>query len=148
MWWAPETLAGRVAWLVLRKSLMMIVGLVLGSRFRSLHRDLTAFRRNPGSGRVAVRLIERALDTEHARSIFNDFRTAPRRVDEAYPYAAMIVRLTSDLSKLVDPDNGTFDDGWRLSRKYEELRKEIDSLTSVGSAFLNFWIALKELKDQ
>ena len=126
----------------------MIVGLVLGSRFRSLHRDLTAFRRNPGDGRVASRLIGRALSTEHARSLFNDFRTAPRRVDEAYPYSAMIVRLTSDLTKLATSDNGTFGDGWEISRKYEELRGEIDSLTTEGQSFLNFQIVLEGMKNQ
>ena len=103
------------------------------------HDEMKVFRRNPGHGRVAAQLVENTQNTENARSIFNDFRTAPHRVDEAHPYAAMIVHLTADLTNYAD--------GWETSRKYEELRREIDSLTREGQAFLNFQIVLEGMKD-
>ena len=95
-WWLPEALAGRAAGLFLRKPVLMAVGLVLGPRFRSLRDDLGVFRRNPGRGDVAARLIKRAPDFGKAESIFYDFKTAERSVESDRVNAAIIERLRGE----------------------------------------------------
>lgn len=95
-WWAPEALAGRIAWFILRRPFLMIAGLVLGSRYRSLRDDLTALRQNPGRGDAAARLIERAPDFQKAASIFHDFQLAERSIESARVHAAMVARLRAE----------------------------------------------------
>ena len=92
-WWLPEALASHTAGLILRKPVLMVVGLVLGRRFRSLRDDLATFRRNRGRGDVAARLIQRAPDFEKAASIFYDFRTVGQSVEGDRVNAAMVERL-------------------------------------------------------
>lgn len=109
-WWLPEALAGRVAGRILRKPVLMAVGLVLGPRFRSLRNDLGVFRRNPGRGDVVARLIERAPDFEKAASVFHDFRLAERSIESSRVNAAMVARLRAEgpteatLQFLFEPD--------------------------------------------
>lgn len=74
----------------------MIVGVVLGPRYRALRDDLAAFRRDAGRGDVAERLIKCAPDFEKAAAIFNDWRYSSRPRAPEHAFAAMIERLFAE----------------------------------------------------
>lgn len=52
-----------------------------------------AFRLNHGAGRVAASLIRVQPDVESATRVFDLFKAAPNKADEAAPYAALARRL-------------------------------------------------------
>ena len=150
VWWAPEALAGRVAWFILRKPVQMIAGFLLGPRYRVIRDDLAAFRRNPGRGDAAARLIECAPHFDKAVSIFNEFRLARPSIESAHVHSTMINRLRHEgptpethqflTDEKIDERRPVYSDNMTdEKRNYEELYQ-------YESRVMLFDMALEELR--
>ena len=117
----------------------MIIGWLLGAQYRSLRDDLAALKRNPGNGEVAARLIVRVPPFEKAVSIFNDFKLAPRRIEELRLYVAMVNRLytegrTSATVEYLKCENDEDAYEWAISDLAHEAAKKVPDLLDVLEA--------------
>ena len=114
----------------------MIVGRLLGARYRSLRHDLAELERNPGNGEVAERLISRVPPFEKAVLIFNDFKLAPRRIAEERPYFAMVNRLhieglTTATVEYLKCENDEDDYERAIDEMVDKAAKEVPNLPTV-----------------
>ena len=117
----------------------MILGRLLGARYRSLRDDFSALERNPGNGEAAARLIVRAQPFEKAVAIFNDFRLAPKRIAEVRPYVAMVNMVNRLQTEGMTPatveylkcENNEYAYEWAITEMMNEAAKEVSDLPAV-----------------
>ncbi len=114
----------------------MILGRILGGRYRSLRDDLEALKRNPGNGEAAARLIVRVQPFEKSVSIFNDFKLATRRIAEVRLYLAIFNRLhtegmTPATVEYLKCENNENDYEWAIQEIIDEAAKKVPSLPAA-----------------
>ena len=95
-WWLPPGITTFWAIRVAKQWGGVMLGRILGKRYRSIRDTLVPFRKDQGRGDLAACLVEIAPDFKKATGVFNDCRydANPRALDLLY--AGMVDRLRKE----------------------------------------------------
>ena len=95
-WWLPPGITTFWAIRVAKRWGGVMLGRILGKRYRSIRDTLVPFRKDQGRGDLAACLVEIAPDFKKATGVFNDCRydANPRALDLLY--AGMVDRLRKE----------------------------------------------------